>query len=151
MYSVSSTFLHWRPRKLRLILPLISWYSRQILFFKLTSHLVFTVITQLSSTPALEVLDRNGAFVSVPPKAGTIIINIGDFLERISNEVFRSAIHRVVNLSPEERFSLAYFFDADPEAWIEPLASCVGNDERPRFERVRAGDWQSELLLMPKY
>ena len=96
-------------------------------------------------------LDRNGAFVSVPPKPGTIIINIGDFLERISNEVFRSAIHRVVNLSPEERFSLAYFFDADPEAWIEPLASCVGNDERPRFERVRAGDWQSELLLMPKY
>jgi isopenicillin N synthase-like dioxygenase len=108
---------------------------------------VFTILTQLSPITALEILDHNGHFVPVPPIPGTLVIVVGDFLQRISNDVFSSTIHRVINRSPVERFSIAYFYDADPEAWIEPLSSCG----KAKYPIIQAGVWQKQLLLMPRY
>lgn len=53
-----------------------------------------------------------------------LIINVGDFLERASNKVFVSTVHKVVNHICEPRYSVPYFLDPDPQASIEP--KCQG-------------------------
>ncbi|CAK7223966.1 hypothetical protein SBRCBS47491_005387 [Sporothrix bragantina] len=57
----------------------------------------FTVVNQLTDAPALEVLNSNGHWVSAPPLLNTLVVNVGDFLERATNTVFVSTVHRVVN------------------------------------------------------
>lgn len=46
-------------------------------------------------------------------------------LGRNELSVLHNCIHRCVNKSSDERFFVAQFFDADPEAWIEPLSHCI--------------------------
>lgn len=50
----------------------------------------------------------NGEWISVPPLEGTVVVNIGEFLELATNGYLKATIHRV-NLSAKERFSIAYF------------------------------------------
>ena len=98
----------------------------------------------------LEVLGSNGYFVSVPPVPKSLVVNVGDFLERASNDIFKSTIHRVVNDSNENRYSLAYFFDADPSATIEVIESCIEEGRPRKYEAVKAESWQREFAALPK-
>lgn len=50
----------------------------------------------------------NGKWLDVPPLKGSVVVNIGEFLELATNGYLKATIHRV-NLSPKERFSIAYF------------------------------------------
>jgi len=43
-------------------------------------------------------LNRNDEWIEVDPIEGTIIVNIGDMLERMTKGLFRSTLHRVRNL-----------------------------------------------------
>jgi isopenicillin N synthase-like dioxygenase len=65
------------------------------------------------------VLNANGHFTGVPPIPNTLVLNVDDFLERATNHVFSSTIHRVIHLADVDRYSLAYFFDADLDAMID--------------------------------
>jgi len=113
-----------------------------------TDYSWFTLIHQLSPTVALEVLDANGHFVAVPPLFKSLVINVGDFLERVSNNIFASTIHRVINRASSDRYSLAYFYDPDPEATIDVVETCV-SEERPRmYDSIQAGEWQKGLYLL---
>lgn len=107
----------------------------------------FTLVNQLSATPALEVLNYNGAWVSAPPIANTLVVNVGDFLERATNDVFVSTVHRVVNRTGEERYSLPFFLSPNQDAIVEVLPSCISEERPARYESVRCGDWIEERLL----
>ena len=85
----------------------------------------FTVVNQLTSTTSLEVLNASGYFIGVPPIPNTLVLNMGDFLERATNHVFSSTINRVIHLANVDRYSLAYFFDADPNAMIDIVETCL--------------------------
>ena len=50
----------------------------------------------------------NGEWIDVPPMEGSVVVNIGEFLELATNGYLKATIHRV-NLTPNERFSTAYF------------------------------------------
>ncbi|WP_086322480.1 isopenicillin N synthase family dioxygenase [Campylobacter devanensis] len=50
----------------------------------------------------------NGEWIDVPPMEGSVVVNIGEFLELATNGYLKATIHRV-NLTPNERFSIAYF------------------------------------------
>ena len=74
-------------------------------------------------------------------KAGTVLINIGDFLEMMTSGSWPATHHRVV--IPEEewrrvtcRQSMVMFVDADPEVIIQPLA---GPDHK--YPPVKAGEY----------
>jgi isopenicillin N synthase-like dioxygenase len=73
----------------------------------------------------LEVQSRDGNWISPPHVKHALIVNIGDCLMRWTNAVYTSTPHRVINPIGREPFSIAFFIDANPEAWVEALPSCV--------------------------
>jgi len=89
----------------------------------------------------LEVKDVDGKWISAKPIPGTVLINIGDFLEMMTSGSWPATHHRVV--IPEEewrrvtcRQSMVMFVDADPEVIIQPLA---GPDHK--YPPVKAGEY----------
>jgi isopenicillin N synthase-like dioxygenase len=78
----------------------------------------FTILLS-SSTSGLEILSPYGRWISAPPQPGMFIVNIGDFLMRWTNGLYKSTIHRVVNRSPEERYSVPFFMSTNYDAVIE--------------------------------
>jgi isopenicillin N synthase-like dioxygenase len=64
----------------------------------------------------LEVHTRSGDWIEAPALANAFVVNIGDCLMRWTNDVYVSTPHRVVNRSARERYSIAFFFDPNPEA-----------------------------------
>jgi isopenicillin N synthase-like dioxygenase len=73
-----------------------------------------------------------GAWLDAPPIPGTYVVNIGDMFARWTNDLYRSTLHRVVNLSGRDRYSIPFFFEGRPEHEIVCLPSCVG-DAAPRY------------------
>jgi isopenicillin N synthase-like dioxygenase len=78
-------------------------------------------------------------WIDARPIANSFVINVGDLLSRWTNGRFSSTAHRVVNLSGNERHSIATFYDPDFATVIDPAE--LGAAEPSRFEKVRAGDY----------
>jgi isopenicillin N synthase-like dioxygenase len=89
----------------------------------------------------LEVRTRAGDWIVAPPISGAFVVNIGDCLMRWTNDVYVSTPHRVVNRSGRERYSIAFFFDPNPEALVAAIPSCVAPGEAPRYEPILAADY----------
>ncbi|KAA8521410.1 hypothetical protein F0562_012098 [Nyssa sinensis] len=73
---------------------------------------------------------------------GAFIVNIGDMMERWTNCLFRSTLHRVMPTG-RERYSMAFFIDPNPECVVECLKSCC-SESSPRFPPIRSGDYLKE-------
>ncbi|KAF8651345.1 hypothetical protein HU200_063601 [Digitaria exilis] len=94
----------------------------------------------------LEVL-KDGDWIPVEPVDGSIIINIGDVIQVLSNNKLKSATHRVVMRKPVHRHSLAFYFNIHGDKWIEPLpefTSRVG--EAPRYRGFMFREYQQLRL-----
>lgn len=66
---------------------------------------MFTILAT-DEVPALEILNPAGEWIPAPPVEGAFIVNVGDLLERATNDLYRSTVHRVINRSGRERYSL---------------------------------------------
>jgi isopenicillin N synthase-like dioxygenase len=67
-------------------------------------------------------------------------------MQRWTNDRWRSTMHRVINkLSGRDRWSIAYFFDLDAQAPIEPLASCVSAANPARYGPITAGQHLKDM------
>jgi isopenicillin N synthase-like dioxygenase len=89
----------------------------------------------------LEVKTRAGQWIEAPVVPGAFIVNIGDCLMRWTNDVYVSTPHRVVNRSARERYSIAFFYDPNPEAMVETIPSCVRESEVGRYPPILAADY----------
>ena len=82
----------------------------------------------------LEILGRNGRWLPVNPAPGAVVVNVGDMLARLTNDVLPSTTHRVVNPVGDRRsmprYSTPFFLHFRPDFVIQTLPACV-TDRRP--------------------
>ncbi|KAI0629820.1 2OG-Fe-II oxygenase [Trametes polyzona] len=105
----------------------------------------FTILWQ-DDVPALQVLNNAGKWIDAIPIPGTLVINLGDQFARWTNDVFKSTVHRAVNRSGVERYSIPLFFGTDYDVKLEALPSCVSDDFPPKYEVVTAGEYVKSRL-----
>lgn len=108
--------------------------------FGVAPHSDFGCITLLlQETPGLEVCIDN-RWIAAPPIDGTLVVNIGDLLERWSNQQLHSTRHRVKNITTDASYSIAMFHDPSPTALVDP---CDLNPEidKGKYAPVKAADY----------
>lgn len=95
------------------------------------AHEDINLITLLceSTSGGLEILERDGTWRPIHALQGQLIVDSGDILQHLTNGVFRSTTHRVINPdnSRERRFSMPFFVHPRAEFDITPLPRCVAN------------------------
>lgn len=111
-----------------------------------------TLLRQDDAPGGLQVRDVSGAWHAVPALDGAYVVNVGDALERWTNDRWRSTLHRVV-VPPADarrdcsRQSLAFFHNANWDAVIECLPTCLDPGGTPRHEPITAGRHLMEKFL----
>ena len=88
-----------------------------------TDYSCFTLVCQ-STSSGLNVLNANGQWVGAPPVENSFVCNIGDFFQEATAGRFRSTVHRVVNKTGSERYSIPFFFAPNADAELEVVESC---------------------------
>jgi isopenicillin N synthase-like dioxygenase len=85
----------------------------------------------------LELLTKDGRWIPANPPAGAMVINVGDMLERLTNHVLPSTIHRVRNPDPQRarfsRYSMPFFLHLRSDFAIRTLPQCVSPDNPDRY------------------
>ena len=116
------------------------------------AHGDINLITLLmgASASGLEVQNKQGKWIPVTALPEQLVINVGDMLERLTNNKLRSTIHRVVNPPREEwgnsRYSIPFFTHPISEMSLNCLPECI-NDIRPKvYDDITAGEFLNERL-----
>ena len=109
-----------------------------------TDYGTLTILRQDDAPGGLEVLDpRTDSWTPVPATPDAFVVNLGDLMQRWTNDRWRSTLHRVVvppaGAGPSRRQSMAFFHNANVDARIEVIPSCVAPGDQPRHEPVIAG------------
>ncbi|EIT75475.1 isopenicillin N [Aspergillus oryzae 100-8] len=99
----------------------------------------FTLLWQ-DNSGGLQVLSAQDEWLDARPIEGTLVVNIGDFLQRLSNNKFKSTVHRVYNRQPDSRYSMPFFFGFNPEAVCKVVPSCVDDEHPPLYEPISCGE-----------
>ncbi|GJN39185.1 hypothetical protein PR202_gb28287 [Eleusine coracana subsp. coracana] len=89
-----------------------------------TDYGFLTLVNQDDDICALEVQNQCGEWIHAKPIPGTFVCNIGDMLKVWSNGIYLPTLHRVVNNSPRYRVSVAFFYESNFDAAIEPVDFC---------------------------
>lgn len=103
---------------------------------------MFTILLQ-DDTGGLEVGNASGEWVIAPPIDGTFVVNVGEMMKLLTNDHFASALHRVVNRSGRQRFSVPFFYNPDYETRLATLPEFAGG--ATRFEPIHVGEHMQEF------
>lgn len=110
-------------------------------------HTDFGGITLLlqDSLGGLQVRDvKAQRWIDAPPVPGTYVVNIGDLFARWTNNRYVSTLHRVINVSGRERYSVPFFFTGNPLHRVECIPTCLNDGEAPLFPAVTVEEHQIE-------
>lgn len=108
------------------------------------AHTDFGAITLLLQdvSSGLQVLNKStNEWVDVPPNKDAYVVNVGDMLDRWTKGNYRSNVHRVINRSGTDRYSIPFFFDGNLDCVLKPLDGSEGEGitvEEHMKERYRA-------------
>ncbi|MES2097672.1 MAG: 2-oxoglutarate and iron-dependent oxygenase domain-containing protein [Pseudomonadota bacterium] len=118
------------------------------------AHEDINLITLLlgAEEAGLQLLDRDGKWLAIDPPKGAMVVNVGDMLQRLTNNVLPSTTHRVVNPAPERRgfsrYSMPFFLHPNPEFLIESLPGCVTAANPNHYPTpITAHDYLHERLV----
>ncbi|KAH7324508.1 hypothetical protein B0I35DRAFT_424349 [Stachybotrys elegans] len=104
-----------------------------------TDFQLFTILWQ-DEVGGLQVLNREGQWINAKPIPGTFVVNIGDYLQRITNDKYVSTVHRAQNMSGCERISMPFFWGFGLHESCHVLQSCVG-PEGSKYEEINCKAW----------
>ena len=115
-------------------------------------HEDINLITLLvgASAGGLQLYTADGEWVDVVPEEDEIVVNVGDMLQRLTNNALKSTTHRVVNPPRDEwhtdRLSIPFFLHPVADMSLDALPDTV-TAERPRaYEPITAGAYLDERL-----
>ncbi|CEO98161.1 Fe2OG dioxygenase domain-containing protein [Plasmodiophora brassicae] len=104
-----------------------------------TDYTGFTILCR-DEVPGLEVL-INGEWVPVPFVPDSFVVNAGDLIQRWTNDVWKSNVHRVAPVAASRsRLSMVFFTGPRHDAVITPLECCCSTDNPPRYDPITAGE-----------
>ncbi len=115
-------------------------------------HEDINLITLLvgASAGGLELLDADNRWVPIMPGDDEIVINVGDMLQRLTNNYLKSTTHRVVNPPRESwhlpRLSIPFFLHPRSDMDLSCLPGCVTSERPPAYEPITAGAYLNERL-----
>ena len=94
----------------------------------------------------LQLKDRDGQWLDVSPPKNSLIVDAGDMLSRITNEVISSTTHQVINpdASNEDRYSMPYFIHPNSDAVLECIPSCV--EDGVKYPPITSDEFLKERL-----
>ncbi len=115
-------------------------------------HEDINLITLLvgSSADGLQILTKKGEWVGVTSLPEHIVVNVGDMLQRLTNNKLKSTTHRVINPPKElwhtSRFSMPFFLHPRSEMSLACLADCVDANHPKKYDDITAGKYLDERL-----
>lgn len=115
-------------------------------------HEDINLITLLvgASAGGLQLLNKENEWLDILPEEGEIVINVGDMLQRLTNNYLKSTTHRVVNPPREEwhvpRLSIPFFLHPRSDMDLSCLPQCTGPDNPAAFAPITAGEYLDERL-----
>ncbi|PYI20836.1 Clavaminate synthase-like protein [Aspergillus violaceofuscus CBS 115571] len=114
----------------------------------LGAHTDYECITILSQdkVPALQVRNSSEEWITVQPLPNTLVVNIADCLSMWTNRRFKSTVHRVINITGEERYTIPFFFGVDYNTTVSVLPSCISEDSPACQKPFEAGEWVRRQL-----
>ena len=116
------------------------------------AHEDINVITLLlgAEEPGLQVLTRQGEWLAANPAPGSMVVNVGDMLQRLTNGLLPSTTHRVVNPASDRaqhaRWSMPFFLHFNPDFPIAALPSCTGPGRPEPLPPILAEEYLQERL-----
>ncbi|GAA6036217.1 hypothetical protein JCM8097_006841 [Rhodosporidiobolus ruineniae] len=111
---------------------------------------LFTLVLQ-QGVAGIQILNDNGEWVNGEPKKYTYLVNVGDYLSILTNGKFRSTVHRVVNVSNQERYSLPMFFSPDWRSTIRPLPDLLREGEEPKHEAIEVQSMHVHRIFATRF
>ncbi len=103
-----------------------------------------------ASADGLQVLRRDGQWISITALPDQLVINVGDMLERLTNGKLKSTIHRVVNPPPHlmntPRYSIPFFMHPRSEMSLAALPNCVDLMNPKKWDDITAGEFLNQRL-----
>ena len=115
-------------------------------------HEDINLITLLvgASADGLQILTKQNEWVGVTSLPEQIVVNVGDMLQRLTNNKLRSTTHRVVNPPRElwgtSRFSIPFFLHPKSEMDLTCLEGCTDENHPKAYEDSTAGEYLDERL-----
>ena len=115
-------------------------------------HEDINLITLLvgASAGGLQLQNTTGEWQEIVPENDEIVINVGDMLQRLTNNYLKSTTHRVVNPPREQwhepRLSIPFFLHPRPEMKLDVLPSTVTSDRPQAYDPITAGEYLDERL-----
>ncbi|KAA9331327.1 isopenicillin N synthase family oxygenase [Hymenobacter busanensis] len=104
-----------------------------------------------ASADGLQVKRRDGKWIPITALPDQIVVNVGDMLQRLTNGVLKSTIHRVVNPAREKmntsRYSIPFFMHPRSEMSLAALEHCVTPDNPKKEADITAGEFLNERLI----
>lgn len=117
------------------------------------AHGDINLITLLmgASAGGLQVLRKDDKWIDAIPNENELVINVGDMLERLTNNKLRSTIHRVVNPPKEEwskpRYSIPFFMHPRGDMKLNCLPECIDEDNPKAHPDITAGEFLHQRLV----
>lgn len=103
-----------------------------------------------ASADGLQVLRRDGKWIPITALPDQLVVNVGDMLERHTNKMLKSTIHRVVNpprhLMNTPRYSIPFFMHPRSEMSLAALPGCVDESHPKLWEDITAGEFLNQRL-----
>ncbi|MGN6603161.1 MAG: isopenicillin N synthase family dioxygenase [Ginsengibacter sp.] len=115
-------------------------------------HEDINLITLLvgASAGGLEILSKQNEWVPVTSLEDQIVVNVGDMLQRLTNNKLKSTTHRVVNPPRElwhtSRFSIPFFLHPKSAMDLSALEQCIDENHPKAFDDITAGEYLDERL-----